>query len=143
MTTLTELTLTEMRRGLREGSFSSLELVQAALERILKLEPALHAFLHIARESALRAANEADKQRKKNRDPRPLMGIPVAIKDVLTVEGMPCTAGSKILEGFVPPYTATAVKRLQEAGAIVVLLVFLIGMNGAAVWLRSRFETRS
>ena len=119
MTALTDLTLTEMQRGLRKGSFSSRELVQAALDRIAKLEPSLHAFLHIARESALRGAAEADQQRKKNGDARPLLGIPVAIKDVLTVEGMPCTAGSKILEGFMPPYTATAVQRLLDAGLII------------------------
>jgi aspartyl-tRNA(Asn)/glutamyl-tRNA(Gln) amidotransferase subunit A len=119
MTALTDLTLTEMERGLRKGSFSSRELVQAALERVEKLEPSLHAFLHIARESALRGAAEADQKRKENGNTRPLLGIPVAIKDVLTVEAMPCTAGSKILEGFIPPYTATAVQRLLDAGMII------------------------
>jgi aspartyl-tRNA(Asn)/glutamyl-tRNA(Gln) amidotransferase subunit A len=119
MTTLTDLTLTEMQRGLRNGSFSSRDLVQAALERMAKLEPSLHAFLHIARETALRGASDADQKRNENGDTRPLLGIPVAIKDVLTVEGMPCTAGSKILEGFIPPYTATAVRRLLDAGMII------------------------
>src|SRR4030065_2188944 len=84
-----------------------------------KLEPSLHAFLHIAKETALRGASDADQKRKENGDSRPLLGIPVAIKDVLTVEGMPCTAGSKILEGFIPPYTATAVQRLLDAGMII------------------------
>src|SRR4030042_350502 len=119
MSALTELTLTEMQRGLRKGSFSSRELVQAALERIAKLEPSLHAFLHIAKESALSGAARADEKREKEADPRPMLGIPVAIKDVLTVEGMPCTAGSRILEGFTPPYTATAVQRLLDAGMII------------------------
>jgi aspartyl-tRNA(Asn)/glutamyl-tRNA(Gln) amidotransferase subunit A len=119
MLSLTELSVKEMRAGLREGQFSSRELVEAALERIAQLEPRLHAFLHLASESALMQANEAD-SRKTTDDEQPLAGIPIAVKDVLTVEGMPATAGSKIIEGFMPPYTATAVKRLQDAGAIVI-----------------------
>jgi aspartyl-tRNA(Asn)/glutamyl-tRNA(Gln) amidotransferase subunit A len=120
MSSLTELSLKELQTGLREGQFSSRELVEAALERIKQLEPSLHTFLHLAEESALKQADEADKRRSANDEKKPLLGIPIAIKDVLTVEGMPATAGSKILEGFKPPYTATAVKRLQEAGGIVI-----------------------
>lgn len=119
MTALTELTLTEMSRGLEKGSFSSLELAQAALGRIAQLEPALHAFLHIASETAIQAAAQADKSRRAG-DKRPLLGVPVAIKDVLMVQGMPCTCGSKILEGFVAPYTATAVQRLLDAGVMII-----------------------
>jgi aspartyl-tRNA(Asn)/glutamyl-tRNA(Gln) amidotransferase subunit A len=119
MPSLTDLTLTEMRQGLRARTFSSRDLTQAALDRISALEPALHAFLHVAAATALQQADQSDAQRKKNEDGRPLLGIPVAIKDVLTVEGMPCTCGSKILDGFLPPFTATSVRRLQEAGAIV------------------------
>jgi len=117
MTSLPELNLNEMQAGLREGRFSSRELVQAALERIAGVEPALHAFLHVAGESALAQADEADKHQSPQ---GPLTGIPIAVKDVLTVESMPATAGSRILEGFIPPYTATAVKRLREAGAIII-----------------------
>ena len=119
MTELTDLTLTEMQAGLQKGDFSSRELVQAALDRMSKLEPALHAFLYVAGEPALKQADEADKRRKQ-KDVIPLLGIPVAIKDVLTVEGLPCTCGSKILQGFVPPFTATSVKRLLEAGIVIV-----------------------
>jgi len=118
MSSLTELSLKEMQTGLRAGQFSSRELVEAALEQIERLEPSLHAFLHLAAESALKQADEAD--RAGATDKSPLLGIPIAIKDVLTVQGLPATAGSKILEGFLPPYTATAVNRLQEAGAIVI-----------------------
>ncbi len=122
MTNLTELTLTEMQAGLNKGEFSSRELVQAALERLSQVEPALHAFLYIAGEEALAAADEADKKRKSAgaTGQSPLLGIPIAVKDVLTVEGLPCTAGSKILEGYVPPFTATSVKRLKDAGAIII-----------------------
>ena len=122
MADLTSLTLTEMQAGLKQGDFSSRELVQAALDRIASLDPSLHAFLHVAADSALERADEADRQRK-SLDPRdlpPLLGIPVAVKDVLSVEGLPCTCGSKILQGFVPPYTATSVQRLLQAGIVIV-----------------------
>ncbi len=120
MSDLTSLTLTEMQSGLRKGDFSSRELVQAALDRISQYDPSLHAFLHVAAESALQKADEADQRRQGGGDLPPLLGIPMAIKDVLTVEGLPCTCGSRILEDFVPPFTATSVKRLLEAGIVVV-----------------------
>ncbi len=121
MTSLADLTLIEMQTGLNKGEFSSRELVRAALDRISRFEPSLHAFLHLASDSASKQADEADKERrKKKEDHKPLLGIPVAIKDVLTVEGLPCTCGSKILQGFIPPFTATSVKRLVEAGVVIV-----------------------
>ena len=104
MTDLTSHTLTEMQTGLSKGQFSSRELVQAALKRIESSDAKTHAFLHLAAEKALADADEADKQRTTDRGrQKPLLGVPVAIKDVLTVEGLPCTCGSKILEGYVPP----------------------------------------
>jgi len=115
---LTHLSLTEMQAGLQRRAFSSRELVQAALERIARYEAELHAFLYVAAESALEQAEAADRRRARGEAP-PLLGIPLAIKDVLTVEGLPCTCGSKILEGFTAPYTATSVKRLIEAGAVI------------------------
>src|SRR5581483_4916063 len=121
MTDLTSLTLTEMQNGLNKGEFSSRELVKAALERVESSGVKTHAFLHVAKESALKQADDADKQRTTNDGrQKPLLGIPVAIKDVLTVEGLPCTCGSKILEGYIPPFTATSVKRLRDAGAVIV-----------------------
>lgn len=119
MPSLSSLTLTQMQAGLKRGKFSSRELVQSALDEIARLDPSLHAFLHVNGERALAEAKQADQQPKANNQ-KPLAGIPIAIKDVLTVEGMPSTAGSKILEGFVPPFTATSVKKLQQAGAIVI-----------------------
>src|SRR5512135_3866857 len=119
MTDLTALTLAEMQSGLKKGDFSSRELTQAALDRISQLDPAVHAFLYIAADQALNRADEADRRRRSGGELPPLLGIPVAIKDVLTVEGLPCTAGSKILQGFVPPYTATSVKRLLDAGVVI------------------------
>jgi aspartyl-tRNA(Asn)/glutamyl-tRNA(Gln) amidotransferase subunit A len=106
-----------MKRGLEGRDFSSRELVQSALDEIARLDPHLHAFLHVDGERALAQAGQVDKLPVTD---RPLHGLPIAVKDVLTVEGMPATAGSKILEGFVPPFTATSVKKLQQAGAIVI-----------------------
>ena len=117
MSNLTDLTLSKMCAGLGAKKFSSRELVQAALDQIAKLDSSLHAFLHLDAESALKQADEADRNRQPD---QPLQGIPIAIKDVLMIEGLPCTCGSKILEGFIAPYTATSVKRLKEAGAIII-----------------------
>ncbi|RJP46810.1 MAG: Asp-tRNA(Asn)/Glu-tRNA(Gln) amidotransferase subunit GatA [Anaerolineaceae bacterium] len=117
MPSLSSLTLTQMKAGLERGEFSSRDLVQAALDAIARLDPSLHAFLQVDGDRALAEAAKADQLPIANYQ---LHGIPIAVKDVLTVEGMPCTAGSKILEGFIPPYTATSVKKLQEAGAIVI-----------------------
>ncbi len=115
---LTDLTLIEARRRLRAGEISAVELTQAHLERIRILDPHVHAYLAITEEHALSAAAEADRRLAAG-DDAPLLGLPVAIKDVLTTEGIVTTAGSRILEGFVPPYTATAVQRLLKAGAVM------------------------
>ncbi len=112
-------------QALQHGEVSAEEVVRAYWERIRRFEPVLHAFLHLVpEEQALAAAREADRRRLQARkhpdEPLPpLLGLPIAVKDVLTVAGMPTTCGSRILEGFVPPYTATAVQRLLEAGVIV------------------------
>lgn len=118
---LTDLSLIEAQSALQKGEISSRELTQAVLERISALDGDLHAFLHVAAVSALKQAEEADQIRNtQHAINKPLLGIPLAVKDVLTVEGMPCTCGSKILEGYFPPYTATVVKRLQAAGMVVI-----------------------
>ncbi len=125
MTQPSDLSLTEAQSALRKGEISSRELTQAALDRISALDGKLHSFLHVAVESALQQADAADKklvEQRKQGDHigSPLQGIPIAVKDVFTVEGMPCTCGSKILEGWVPPFTATVVKKLQAAGVVIV-----------------------
>lgn len=124
MNTITGLTLSQLVHGLRTGDFSSREAVQAYLEQIERLEPNLHAFISLAPEQALAQADIADNQlaawRKSGENPiPPLLGVPMAIKDVLCVAGLRCTAGSRILENFVPPFSATAVERLLEAGIII------------------------
>jgi len=124
MTDLTALSLIDAAAALRTGEVSSTELTQACLDRIQVLEPDIHAFLALTPNLALKQADDADQQlaqwRREGGDPLPLtLGIPVAIKDVLCLEGIPTTCGSKILQGFLPPYTATSVERLIHAGAVV------------------------
>jgi len=124
MTDLTALSLIDAAAALRTGEVSSTELTQACLDRIQVLEPDIHAFLALTPNLALKQADDADQQlaqwRREGGDPLPLtLGIPVAIKDVLCLEGIPTTCGSKILRGFLPPYTATSVERLIHAGAVV------------------------
>ena len=119
MTSLTELSLVEMKTGLDKGEFSSRELVRAALDRIASFDSGIHAFLHVQGESALQQADQADRKRR-NKDVAPLLGLPLAVKDVLSVAGLPLTCGSKILEGYIASFTATSVQRLQDAGAIVI-----------------------
>ncbi len=124
MTDLTDLSLLEAAAGLREGAFSSRELTAAFLERVGALDKSINAFLTVTPELALEQADLADQQlaewRSEQGEPPPLIcGIPTAIKDVLCVKGIQATAGSKILEGFEPPYTATSVQRLLDAGIIV------------------------
>jgi aspartyl-tRNA(Asn)/glutamyl-tRNA(Gln) amidotransferase subunit A len=122
---LTDLSLTGAVSRLRRGDFSSRELVKACLDRIERLDPMLKAFLHLQPESALRQAEQADRQlrelRRSSQKHLPILtGIPLAVKDVLCVAGMPCTCGSKILEGYVPSFSATAVERLSAVGAILI-----------------------
>ncbi|MEX1248866.1 MAG: amidase, partial [Anaerolineales bacterium] len=122
-TELHTLTVAQILKGLRAASFSSKELTRAYLARIERHNPRLNAFLHVAGESALKAASAADRRLAKGRKTRaklpPLLGLPIAVKDVLTVAGMPATAGSRILEGFVPTYNATSVQRLLDAGVVI------------------------
>jgi aspartyl-tRNA(Asn)/glutamyl-tRNA(Gln) amidotransferase subunit A len=124
MTPHTELSLLDAATALRAGDVSSKELTLACLERIEALEPRVNAFLAVTPELALKQAQAADKRltawrRDSDETPPLTLGVPVAIKDVLCLEGVPTTCGSKILEGFRPPYTATSVKRLIDSGAVV------------------------
>jgi aspartyl-tRNA(Asn)/glutamyl-tRNA(Gln) amidotransferase subunit A len=115
---ITKLTIEEARSGLREGAFSSEELTRAFLDRIRALDEQLHAFLTVTDEVALEQAAKADQQLAAGQE-APLLGIPVAVKDIIITEGVPTTAGSKILQGFIPPYNAFVTDKLQEAGAIL------------------------
>jgi aspartyl-tRNA(Asn)/glutamyl-tRNA(Gln) amidotransferase subunit A len=95
--------------------------VGAALDRIARADPALHAFLHVRGEEARDEARRWDDRYAKGPDGLPpLAGVPVALKDNLCTEGLPTTAGSRILEGWRPPYDATVVERLGAAGAVLI-----------------------
>ena len=118
MAELTHLSLSEIISGLQRADFSSRELTEAYLARIEQVEPHLHAFIALTPELALQQAKAAD-QRRAAGEEAPLLGVPVAIKDVLATKGIRTTAGSHILENFKPPYNATAVERLLEAGVVI------------------------
>ncbi|MEJ2210046.1 MAG: Asp-tRNA(Asn)/Glu-tRNA(Gln) amidotransferase subunit GatA [Anaerolineae bacterium] len=120
MSDLACLTIGEARALLARGDLSAVALTRAVLDRILALDDRVKAYLCLAPEWALEQAEAADRRRAAGDGPHlPLQGIPLAIKDVICVEGLPTTAGSRILEGYVSPYSATVVEKLQAAGAVL------------------------
>ena len=109
----------EMATALNRGEISAVELTQAHLERIDSVDNQVKAFLYIDRDGALAQAEAVDGKRKAGEKLSPLAGVPLALKDVLVQKGVPTTCGSKMLEGWRPPYDATVVTRLKEAGVII------------------------
>ncbi len=116
MSDLTRLNAADIAEVLRSGETTSVEVTRAHLERIHTVDSAVHAFLHIDDEGALSQAAAADERRAAGGDVPDLLGVPIAVKDIATTRGLPTTAGSKILEGWVPPYDATVVARVRAAG---------------------------
>ena len=116
MTDLTRLTAAELADRLTAREVTSVEATQAHLDRIAAVEPAVHAFLHVAGEEALATAADVDARRAAGEELHALAGVPIAVKDVVVTRGLPTTAGSRILEGWVPPYDATLVERIKAAG---------------------------
>jgi aspartyl-tRNA(Asn)/glutamyl-tRNA(Gln) amidotransferase subunit A len=116
----TRRTAAELADALAAGEVTSVELTRAHLDRIAAVDgdatAGVHAFLHVDAEGALATARESDERRAAGTPLHPLDGVPIAVKDVVVTEGMPTTAGSKILEGWVPPYDATVVRRIKAAG---------------------------
>ena len=115
-TPLIERSAADLADALAAGETTSVEVTQAFLDRIAAVDGAVHAFLHVDAEGALAAARASDERRAAGTPASALDGVPVAVKDVLATEGLPTTCGSKILEGWVPPYDATVVARLKAAG---------------------------
>jgi aspartyl-tRNA(Asn)/glutamyl-tRNA(Gln) amidotransferase subunit A len=111
--------LTSVRDAIADGSGNAVSAVTHYFDRIDQFDGQVHAYLALNREQALTQAAAVDQAAKQGDTLPPLAGVPVGIKDVLTVQGLPATAGSRILEHYQPPYTATAVAKLQAAGAIV------------------------
>ncbi len=112
---LTRISAAALADKLQAGEVSSVEATRAHLDRIAAVEPAVHAFLHVSDEDALATAADVDARRAAGEDLHPLAGVPIAVKDVVVTKGVPTTAGSKILEGWVPPYDATLVERIKAA----------------------------
>jgi aspartyl-tRNA(Asn)/glutamyl-tRNA(Gln) amidotransferase subunit A len=120
-TDLTRLSAHEMADRLRTGETSARELALAHLDAATAGNRALNAWLSIDRDGALRAADAAD-ERLRDRaagDDHPLLGVPIALKDLISVKGAQCTAGSRILEGYVAPYDAHITERLRAVGAVI------------------------
>jgi aspartyl-tRNA(Asn)/glutamyl-tRNA(Gln) amidotransferase subunit A len=119
MSDVTRMSAAELSRALGAGEVSAVEVATAHLDRIAAADPKVHAFLHVDRDGALEAARKVDAARARGDDLGPLAGVPIAVKDVMATRGLPTTAGSKILENWIPPYDATIVSRLREAGLVI------------------------
>ena len=116
MTDLTRKTAAELVDALAAGETTSVELTQAHLDRIAAVDGAVHAFLQVDTDGALAQAAASDERRAAGTLASALDGVPIAVKDVLATRGLPTTCGSRILEGWVPPYDATVVTKLRDAG---------------------------
>ncbi|MDE3078298.1 MAG: Asp-tRNA(Asn)/Glu-tRNA(Gln) amidotransferase subunit GatA, partial [Chloroflexota bacterium] len=112
------LTIHEAARRLRASETSSVELTQAALDRIQQVDDRVRAFMTVTSELALEQARAADQRLASGGEASPLLGVPMALKDVLVTEGVRTTCSSKILENYLPVYDGTVVSRLRQAGAV-------------------------
>ena len=116
MSELIRLTAADLAQKIANREVSSVEVTQAHLDRIEKVDEQVHAFLHVDTQGALAAAKSVDEAIAKGEKTSVLAGVPLGLKDVLASKGLPTTCGSKILEGWIPPYDATLVTKLREAG---------------------------
>jgi aspartyl-tRNA(Asn)/glutamyl-tRNA(Gln) amidotransferase subunit A len=116
---LENFTIEKVREGLKKKEFSAIDLTKSYLEKIEKEDKKIGAFLTISENLAIKQAKEIDEMILSGKKLPILAGVPCAIKDIILVEGVKCTAGSKILENYVAPYDATVVRKLKEAGAII------------------------
>ncbi|MBI0297215.1 Asp-tRNA(Asn)/Glu-tRNA(Gln) amidotransferase subunit GatA [Streptomyces sp. PRKS01-29] len=119
MTDLIRLTAAETAARIASGEVTAVEVTEAHLARIEAVDEKVHAFLHVDREGALAQARAVDAKRERGEELGPLAGVPLALKDIFTTKGIPTTVGSKILDGWIPPYDATVVQRLRDADVIV------------------------
>ncbi len=119
MADLTQASARELARLIATGEVSAVEVTQAHLDRISAVDAKVHAFLHVDADGALGAARAVDEKRSRGADLGPLAGVPLALKDVLTQKDVPTTCGSRILEGWRPPYDSTVVRKLREADVVI------------------------
>ena len=110
---------TELSASLDTGAISAVELTQEMIARVKAVDEKVHAFLHLDEEDALSQAKASDERRAKGETRGPLDGIPVGMKDVISVKDQPLTAASKILQNYRSPYDATVTQKLRNAGAVV------------------------
>jgi aspartyl-tRNA(Asn)/glutamyl-tRNA(Gln) amidotransferase subunit A len=120
VTDLVRLTAAELGAAIAAGETSAVEATRAHLDRIAAVDERVHAFLHVDTDGALAAAAAVDARRAAGEEPAsPLAGVPLALKDVFTTRGVPTTCGSRILEGWRPPYDAAVTERIRAAGVVV------------------------
>ena len=119
LTGLASLSIPEVKKGLANGDFTAVELARSALELAEKENPKTNAYLHLCPERALAAAQKVDQKLAAGEDAGALAGVPLAVKDVIVTKGVRTTCGSRLLEHYIPPYDATAVIRLEQAGGII------------------------
>ncbi len=119
ISTIIKLTAAETAAKIASGELTAVEVTEAHLARIEAVDEKVHAFLHVDREGALTQARAVDAKRAAGEKLGPLAGVPLALKDIFTTQDMPTTVGSKILEGWVPPYDATVTKRLKAADVVI------------------------
>ncbi|MCA0321488.1 MAG: Asp-tRNA(Asn)/Glu-tRNA(Gln) amidotransferase subunit GatA [Actinobacteria bacterium] len=116
MTELTRASAAELADLMARGETTSREITTALLERTEAVDGAVHSYLHVDRDGALATADAVDRRRAAGETLHALAGVPIAVKDVMTTTGLPTTCGSRILQGWVPPYDATVVARIKAAG---------------------------
>jgi aspartyl-tRNA(Asn)/glutamyl-tRNA(Gln) amidotransferase subunit A len=120
MEDLTTMTAAELAAVVAAGDASATEVTQAHLDRIAAVDSRVRAFLHVSADDALAQARRVDHLRAAGEPLGALAGVPVAVKDLFTTVGAPTTCGSKILQGWHPPYESTITRRLRDAGAILI-----------------------
>jgi aspartyl-tRNA(Asn)/glutamyl-tRNA(Gln) amidotransferase subunit A len=113
------MTAADLAAAIAGGAVSAVEVAQTHLDRIAAVDDSIRAFLHLDTDGALAAARAVDESRAAGETLGPLAGVPLAMKDVVVTEGLPTTAGSKILEGWVPPYDATISRKIKSAGIVM------------------------
>jgi aspartyl-tRNA(Asn)/glutamyl-tRNA(Gln) amidotransferase subunit A len=119
MAELTSMTGAELAAAIASGETSAVEVTRAHLDRIRAVDGRVHAFLHVDSDGALAAAQAVDARRAAGDPLGPLAGVPLALKDVIVTRGVPTTVGSKILDGWIPPYDATVTTKLKDAGIVI------------------------